>query len=47
MTFMNVSAMIGSERQRLGQAINATVGAIVLLLALRLLGASGWGGHSR
>ena len=27
--------------------INATIGAIVLLLALRLLGASGWGGHWR
>ena len=31
----------------IGLVINATVGAIVLLLALRLLGASGWGGHSR
>ena len=31
----------------IGLVINATIGAIVLLLALRLLGASGWGGHSR
>ena len=27
----------------LGLVINATIGAIVLLLALRLIGASGWG----
>jgi uncharacterized membrane protein YeaQ/YmgE (transglycosylase-associated protein family) len=26
---------------------DATIGAIVLLLALRLVGASGWGDHSR
>ena len=31
----------------IGLAINATIGAIVLLLALRLLGASGWGGQWR
>jgi uncharacterized membrane protein YeaQ/YmgE (transglycosylase-associated protein family) len=31
----------------LGLVINATIGAIVLLLALRLLGASGWGGQWR
>jgi uncharacterized membrane protein YeaQ/YmgE (transglycosylase-associated protein family) len=29
----------------IGLVINATIGAIVLLLALRLLGASGWGGR--
>jgi uncharacterized membrane protein YeaQ/YmgE (transglycosylase-associated protein family) len=29
----------------IGLVINATVGAIVLLLALRLVGASGWGGR--
>jgi uncharacterized membrane protein YeaQ/YmgE (transglycosylase-associated protein family) len=28
-----------------GRAINATIGAILLLLALRLIGASGWGGR--
>jgi uncharacterized membrane protein YeaQ/YmgE (transglycosylase-associated protein family) len=28
----------------IGLTINATIGAIVLLLALRLTGASGWGG---
>ena len=28
----------------IGLVINATIGAIVLLLALRLTGASGWGG---
>ena len=27
----------------IGLTINATIGAIVLLLALRLIGASGWG----
>jgi uncharacterized membrane protein YeaQ/YmgE (transglycosylase-associated protein family) len=30
-----------------GLVINAAIGAIMLLLALRLLGASGWGGHWR
>jgi len=29
----------------IGLAIDATIGAIVLLLALRLMGASGWGGR--
>jgi uncharacterized membrane protein YeaQ/YmgE (transglycosylase-associated protein family) len=29
----------------IGLVINATIGAIVLLLALRLTGASGWGGR--
>ena len=29
----------------IGLIINATIGAIVLLLALRLTGASGWGGR--
>ena len=29
----------------IGLAINATIGAVVLLLALRLIGASGWGGR--
>ena len=29
----------------IGLVINATIGAIVLLLALRLAGASGWGGR--
>jgi len=29
----------------IGLVINATIGAIVLLLALRVMGASGWGGH--
>ena len=29
----------------IGLTINATIGAIVLLLALRLIGASGWGGR--
>ena len=29
----------------IGLTINATIGAIVLLLALRLTGASGWGGR--
>ncbi len=29
----------------IGLTINATIGAIVLLLALRLVGASGWGGR--
>jgi uncharacterized membrane protein YeaQ/YmgE (transglycosylase-associated protein family) len=29
----------------IGLIINATIGAIVLLLALRLIGASGWGGR--
>jgi len=28
-----------------GLVINATIGAIVLLLALRVMGASGWGGR--
>ena len=28
-----------------GLVINATIGAIVLLLALRVVGASGWGGR--
>jgi uncharacterized membrane protein YeaQ/YmgE (transglycosylase-associated protein family) len=28
-----------------GLTINATIGAILLLLALRLIGASGWGGR--
>ena len=28
----------------IGLTINATIGAIVLLLALRIVGASGWGG---
>ncbi len=29
----------------IGLVINATIGAIVLLLALRVMGASGWGGR--
>ena len=29
----------------IGLVINAPIGAIVLLLALRILGASGWGGR--
>jgi uncharacterized membrane protein YeaQ/YmgE (transglycosylase-associated protein family) len=29
----------------IGLVMNATIGAIVLLLALRLTGASGWGGR--
>jgi uncharacterized membrane protein YeaQ/YmgE (transglycosylase-associated protein family) len=29
----------------IGLTINATIGAIVLLLALRVTGASGWGGR--
>ena len=29
----------------IGLTINATIGAIVLLLALRVMGASGWGGR--
>jgi uncharacterized membrane protein YeaQ/YmgE (transglycosylase-associated protein family) len=29
----------------IGLVINATIGAIVLLFALRLMGASGWGGR--
>ena len=29
----------------IGLVINATIGAVVLLLALRLTGASGWGGR--
>ena len=29
----------------IGLTINATIGAIVLLLVLRLVGASGWGGR--
>lgn len=29
----------------IGLTINATIGAIILLLALRLTGASGWGGR--
>jgi uncharacterized membrane protein YeaQ/YmgE (transglycosylase-associated protein family) len=29
----------------IGPVINAAIGAIVLLLALRLVGASGWGGR--
>jgi len=29
----------------IGPVINATIGAIVLLLALRVMGASGWGGR--
>jgi uncharacterized membrane protein YeaQ/YmgE (transglycosylase-associated protein family) len=29
----------------IGLVINATIGAIVFLLALRLMGASGWGGR--
>ena len=29
----------------IGLATNATIGAIVLLLALRVVGASGWGGR--
>jgi uncharacterized membrane protein YeaQ/YmgE (transglycosylase-associated protein family) len=29
----------------IGLVINATIGAIVLLLPLRLMGASGWGGR--
>ena len=29
----------------IGLVINATIGAIVLLLALRVIGASGWGGR--
>jgi hypothetical protein len=31
----------------IGLVVNATIGAIVLLLALRLLRASEWGGHWR
>jgi len=29
----------------IGLVINATIGAIVLLLVLRVMGASGWGGR--
>ncbi len=29
----------------IGLVINATIGAIVLLFALRIMGASGWGGR--
>jgi len=29
----------------IGLIINATIGAIVLLLVLRVMGASGWGGR--
>jgi uncharacterized membrane protein YeaQ/YmgE (transglycosylase-associated protein family) len=31
----------------IGLTINATIGAVVLLLALRLIGASGWGSRQR